>query len=172
MWRKVILVKYGSNLERWRFRTTYLKDLSIFWRGIVENSKDVNVSKRVGNEALCWRVGNGRTTMFWVDIWCGNCPLKLEFPRLFRLVRQKGSMVANYSRNNVFNRLKWSELFTRSLLEREEEILCRLEDRVNSIELVPGVEDRLCWCERVLERGDHLFFKCKFIEGFWYKIFN
>ncbi|MFQ6652469.1 hypothetical protein Gotur_024315 [Gossypium turneri] len=28
------------------------------------------------------------------------------------------------------------------------------------------------WCERVPERANHLFFKCKFIEGFWYKIFN
>ncbi|MFQ6627827.1 hypothetical protein Gotur_007672 [Gossypium turneri] len=24
-------------------------------------------------------------------------------------------------------------------------MLCRSEDKVNSIELVPGVEDRLCW---------------------------
>ncbi|MBA0669505.1 hypothetical protein Goklo_000047, partial [Gossypium klotzschianum] len=28
------------------------------------------------------------------------------------------------------------------------------------------------WCERVPERADHFFFNCKFIEGFWYKIFN
>ncbi|MBA0702123.1 hypothetical protein Goari_026919, partial [Gossypium aridum] len=28
------------------------------------------------------------------------------------------------------------------------------------------------WCERVPERADHFFFKCKFIEGFWYRIFN
>ncbi|MBA0729823.1 hypothetical protein Golax_022773 [Gossypium laxum] len=28
------------------------------------------------------------------------------------------------------------------------------------------------WCERIPERANHLFFKCKFIEGFWYKIFN
>ncbi|MFQ6627826.1 hypothetical protein Gotur_007672 [Gossypium turneri] len=111
-----------------------------------------------GNEAFCWRVGNGRTTMFWVDIWCGNCPLKLEFPRLFRLVRKKGGMVANYSRNNVFNRVKWSELFTRSLLEREEEMLCRSEDKVNSIELVPGVEDRLCWVHN--SNGEFTVRKC------------
>lgn len=28
------------------------------------------------------------------------------------------------------------------------------------------------WCDRELERSDHLFFKCKFVEGFWHKIFN
>ncbi|MBA0692832.1 hypothetical protein Goari_010363 [Gossypium aridum] len=81
--------------------------MSIVWRGVVENSKDANMSKRVGNEAFCWRVGNGRMTMFWVDIWCSNCPLKLEFLRLFRLARQKGGTVADYSRNNGFGRVKW-----------------------------------------------------------------
>ncbi|MFQ6647111.1 hypothetical protein Gotur_019248 [Gossypium turneri] len=28
------------------------------------------------------------------------------------------------------------------------------------------------WCERVPESASHLFFKCKFIEGFWIKNFN
>lgn len=221
--------------------------MSIVWRGIVENSKDAHVYKRVGTEAFCWQVGNGRTTTFWVDIWCSNYLPKLEFPRLFRLARQKGGTMVEYSRNNRFSRVKWNELFTRSLLEREEEMLRRLEDRVSSTELVLRVEDRLCWvhdsnreftvskcselliidgeddinfafdkiwklkvpprvrsflwmlaidrihtkeflikrgvkiqniligcpwCERVPEGANHLFFKCKFIEGFWYKIFN
>ncbi|MFQ6652468.1 hypothetical protein Gotur_024315 [Gossypium turneri] len=53
--------------------------------------------------------------------------------------------MADYSRNNRFSRVKWNELFTRSLLEREEEMLRRLEDRVSSTELVLRVEDLLCW---------------------------
>lgn len=28
------------------------------------------------------------------------------------------------------------------------------------------------WCDRDLEQSDHLFFKCKFMEFFWQKIFN
>ncbi|MBA0837580.1 hypothetical protein Goarm_009726 [Gossypium armourianum] len=27
-------------------------------------------------------------------------------------------------------------------------------------------------CDKELERVDHLFFKCKFVEGFWRRIFN
>ncbi|MBA0746327.1 hypothetical protein Gogos_008858 [Gossypium gossypioides] len=28
------------------------------------------------------------------------------------------------------------------------------------------------WCDKELERFDHLFFKCKFVKGFWRRIFN
>ncbi|MBA0659923.1 hypothetical protein Goklo_012001 [Gossypium klotzschianum] len=28
------------------------------------------------------------------------------------------------------------------------------------------------WCSKELERVDHLCFKCKFVEGFWRRIFN
>lgn len=43
LWNKVISAKYGSNVERWRFSTNRLKDLSKVWRGIVENSLDARV---------------------------------------------------------------------------------------------------------------------------------
>ncbi|KAA3481603.1 Electron transfer flavoprotein-ubiquinone oxidoreductase [Gossypium australe] len=45
LWRKVVLAKYGSNVQRWRFKTTYKKNMSAVWRGIVENAKDEKVSK-------------------------------------------------------------------------------------------------------------------------------
>ncbi|MBA0555439.1 hypothetical protein Golob_025618, partial [Gossypium lobatum] len=45
-------------------------------------------------------VGNGRMTVFWEDIWCCSRPLKMEFPRVFRLARRKKGMVADYSSNN------------------------------------------------------------------------
>ncbi|MBA0821396.1 hypothetical protein Goarm_018258 [Gossypium armourianum] len=28
------------------------------------------------------------------------------------------------------------------------------------------------WCDKELERVNHLFFKCKFVKGFWRRIFN
>ncbi|KAH1047038.1 hypothetical protein J1N35_037822 [Gossypium stocksii] len=47
-----------------------------YQRGIVENSKLDIVSKWVGTDSFSWRIGNSRTTLFWIDIWCGYCPLK------------------------------------------------------------------------------------------------
>ncbi|KAH1098163.1 hypothetical protein J1N35_015084 [Gossypium stocksii] len=54
-------------------------------------------------------------------------------------------MVADYSSNNGFSSVNWSEFFTRTLLDREVVMLRRFEDMVRSMELVPDVEDRLSW---------------------------
>lgn len=36
--------------------------------------------------SLCTRnIGNGASTQFWEDTWCGNQPLKLQFPRMYLL---------------------------------------------------------------------------------------
>lgn len=68
LWRKVILVKYGSSYHQWRFRVSKVKELSSIWRGIVENSKDESVDKWMGNKEFRWEVGNGKSTLFWVDL--------------------------------------------------------------------------------------------------------
>ncbi|MBA0692313.1 hypothetical protein Goari_009884, partial [Gossypium aridum] len=83
--------------------------------------------------------------MFWVDIWCGNSPLKLEFPRLFRLAKLKNGMVIDYSNNSGFSKVKWEDIFIRPLLDRELGILSRLTERVKSVVLVPDLEDSLNW---------------------------
>ncbi|KAG8479345.1 hypothetical protein CXB51_029147 [Gossypium anomalum] len=90
-------------------------------------------------------IGNGRMTLFWMDIWCGNRPLKHDFPRLFCLARQKESSIADFLRNPRFCRDEWNELFTRSLLGRVEVMLSRLVEKVSSTVLVLDVEDKLCW---------------------------
>lgn len=68
-------------------------------------------------------IGNGKSMMFWVDIWCGNSPLKLEFPILFRLAKLKNGMVFDYSNNSSFSKVKWEDLFIKPLLDRELGIL-------------------------------------------------
>ncbi|TYI38301.1 hypothetical protein ES332_A02G016800v1 [Gossypium tomentosum] len=215
MWRKVILAKYESKVQRWRFKTTHPKDMSTVWRGIVENAKDAVVSKWVGMDSFYWRIGNGRATLFWMDIWCDNQPLKHDFPRLFCLARQKESLVADFLRIFGFYRDDWNELFTRSLLGKEEVMLSELVERdklcwanyrngdfsvkkcsellimdggklkMLAINRIPTKEFLVkrgvnlqnisisCpWCKRDPESASHLFFKGKFIESFWIKIFN
>ncbi|KAK5832783.1 hypothetical protein PVK06_016586 [Gossypium arboreum] len=82
---------------------------------------------------------------FGVDIRYGNSPLKLEFPRLFRLAKLKNGMVIDYSNNSGFSKVKWEDLFIRPLLDRELRILSRLTERVKSVVLVPDLEDSLDW---------------------------
>jgi hypothetical protein len=35
------------------------------------------------------RIGDGMSTRFWRDVWLGDSPLCLKFPRLFSLSEQK-----------------------------------------------------------------------------------
>ncbi|MBA0764644.1 hypothetical protein Gotri_013970 [Gossypium trilobum] len=84
-------------------------------RGIVENVKDVIMPKWVGVESFYWQIGNGRTVLFGIDIWCGLC------------------------------RDDWNEFFTRSLLGREEVMRRELAKRVSGMVLISDMEDKLCW---------------------------
>ncbi|KAK5834294.1 hypothetical protein PVK06_018171 [Gossypium arboreum] len=95
LWKKIILAKYGPNVQQWPFKITYQKDMPTIQRDIVENAKDAKMSKWVGSESFCWKIGNGKSTLFWWDIWCGNQPLKLLFLRLFRLAKNKVSTIAD-----------------------------------------------------------------------------
>lgn len=39
------------------------------------------------------RVGNGRKVRFWHDVWLDECPLRIRFPRLFRICRKQDCSV-------------------------------------------------------------------------------
>ena len=40
-------------------------------------------------------VGNGISTRFWYDVWCGNQPLNVQFPRIFCLDLDKNCSIAS-----------------------------------------------------------------------------
>jgi hypothetical protein len=43
-----------------------------------------------------FEVGNGNCIRFWEDHWCGDRPLGEMFPMVYRVVRQKDVLVAEY----------------------------------------------------------------------------
>nr|GEX67182.1 hypothetical protein [Tanacetum cinerariifolium] len=50
----------------------------------------------VGLLSLCTRkLGNGESTRFWEDIWCGTNPLRLKFPRIYLLETDRNCLIAN-----------------------------------------------------------------------------
>ncbi|KAH1122977.1 hypothetical protein J1N35_006137 [Gossypium stocksii] len=70
MWSKLILAKYSTSVQQWRFSANKLKEMSTVWRGIVENSLNVRVARWMKDKDFVWKIGNGKSTLFWVDIWC------------------------------------------------------------------------------------------------------
>lgn len=55
-------------------------------------------------------VNNGQKIRFWEDVWVGEIPLKLEFPTLYQLCRDKNCLISNYWGGDG-----WKLVFTRPL---------------------------------------------------------
>nr|GEW58135.1 RNA-directed DNA polymerase, eukaryota, reverse transcriptase zinc-binding domain protein [Tanacetum cinerariifolium] len=65
------------------------------WSGILSLVKSIK-QKGIDLLSLCNRkLGNGGSTQFWNDIWCGHQALKNRFPRIYMLDNDKGCSVAN-----------------------------------------------------------------------------
>nr|GEW67336.1 hypothetical protein [Tanacetum cinerariifolium] len=61
--------------------------------------------------SICFcKIGNGDTTRFWEDIWCGNAPLRIQFPRVFYLDTDRNCSIANRVSSSNFN---WSNVLRR-----------------------------------------------------------
>ncbi|GJR52503.1 hypothetical protein Tco_1403024 [Tanacetum coccineum] len=65
------------------------------WNAIL-NSVAKLKDKGVDLLAACNRsIGDGTSTSFWNEIWCGDHPLKASFPRIYALDTDKECMVAH-----------------------------------------------------------------------------
>lgn len=110
---------------------------SQFWKGILK-------TKEILKWGLKAHVKNGQKTRFWEDVWIREIPLKLEYPRLYALCKDKGCLVADYWENDG-----WKIEFNRPLGERDmsdwESLICILDD----IPLREG-DDQFTW---VLEKS-------------------
>ncbi|TYG85797.1 hypothetical protein ES288_A13G084000v1 [Gossypium darwinii] len=104
LWRKLIAAKYGNPVQ--------------FWKCIVENAKDSTVARWTGIESFRW-----------LDVWCRDRPLRVEFQRLFHLVLNKKGKVIDFSTSN----------------EREVQMVSSLKEAMSCRILFPEVEDRLLW---------------------------
>ncbi|MCI11917.1 TIR-NBS-LRR type disease resistance protein, partial [Trifolium medium] len=45
------------------------------------------------SEGIGKKVGNGSLTSFWLDLWFGGTPLRVQHPRLFQVSQQRNSKV-------------------------------------------------------------------------------
>lgn len=62
-----------------------------------ENSMAIEVlrKKYLGDKSFCQTNKRG-CSQFWHAVWLDGCPLKLRFPRLFRICRQQDWSVADF----------------------------------------------------------------------------
>jgi hypothetical protein len=53
--------------------------------------------------ATSYEIGDGRKTLFWHDVWFGNCPLRIMFPALFECCEQLDISVNEALRDGGLN---------------------------------------------------------------------
>jgi hypothetical protein len=64
---------------------------SMWWRELCLIDKDSDwFSNAIGK-----KVGNGKMTSFWNELWIGEQTLRQRFPRLFGISMQRDDMIGN-----------------------------------------------------------------------------
>jgi len=95
-------------------------------------------------DAVKWKVGDGREISFWEDSWLNCDALKRGFPRLFSLSLVKDAKVTQLVvwSNGVW---VWFLDWKRSFFEWEKPSECRLLRNLHRAGLVLGEKDRWLW---------------------------
>ena len=94
LWVKLIKSCHGIEGRFLNGGTTPPK--SGVWTGIVKASMELHRRDLIPNSAFRRKVGNGRNTRFWKDMWCGEGTLEATFPRLFALASNRNAFISDY----------------------------------------------------------------------------
>jgi hypothetical protein len=89
-------------------------------------------------------VGEGNWVRFWHDRWCGETKLKEDFPVLYSIARDKDASVAA---NVEFlgGAFQWNVIFGREIHDWEVEIVTSFYQRLQSVSIRMGCQDKLWW---------------------------
>jgi hypothetical protein len=86
--------------------------------------------------------GVGSRIRFWDDVWCGDRPLKVAFPKPFNIASFKEASIAdNVERSN--GAIQWNIQFTRLIHDWEVEVLASFYWCLHSCKLREDGEDKL-----------------------------
>ena len=88
-------------------------------------------------------VGDRIKIRFWEDLWCGDQPFYLQFPRLFKVTTTKNLLISTILGNNIS--LSWDFTFHCNLFDVEFVDLERLLFLLSSVHLSPSVLYAKIW---------------------------
>ncbi|KAK8676714.1 hypothetical protein V6N13_142284 [Hibiscus sabdariffa] len=145
LWRRVIKFKYGETDVHWISNNNEPRNISQIWKGITRNLYGSDVSRWFSQTDICWKLGNGQSILFWEDLWCDVAPLRISFPRLYRLVKAKGQTIAAVVGVGDFSNIVWDSVFSRKLLEREQKFLSSIKECLATKNLDYNSSDKIIW---------------------------
>jgi hypothetical protein len=135
----VVDSKYGSQWGGWcshRVQVPYVVGL---W-------KFIQIDWDSFSRHLAFTVGDGSRIRikFWHDSWCGDQPLREQFPELFHLARVPEASVADHLQY-LCSSHHWDIDFSRSVQDWELEEVAAFMELLYSCPIRRGSLDSLCW---------------------------
>jgi hypothetical protein len=115
---------------------------SLWWKDLCDLDDWGDNSNWLGDVVLR-SLGNDRHTRFWRDVWIGDAPLSLLFPRLFSISLQKEASVEELLKVEDGRRW-WDFHWRRNLFQWEVERVDLLIDRLVNVSLISR-EDGWRW---------------------------
>lgn len=93
---------------------------------------------------IAFKVGNGAWKKFWVDTWCGDTPLNIQFPELYRIAQDKEANVADHM-EQYHGTFQWQVNFVQAAHDWELESFSAFFELLYLAKVSGQGEDRLCW---------------------------
>ena len=137
LWRKVVIVKYGSMEGRWTSKVPTGAYGVGLWK-YIHNGWD-NFSR-----LLKFEVGDGSRIRFWDDVWCMDGTLKDAFPDLYCLARVQAAFVGdNFQYQGGF--VHWEVTFSHLAQDWELKSFSSFLELLYSTTVKGSGEDKVCW---------------------------
>ncbi|GKV19246.1 hypothetical protein SLEP1_g29532 [Rubroshorea leprosula] len=132
-------------LGKWKWRV--LREKEVLWRRVIYELYGIDGGRGWGRwlrEGFVKRVGEGKDTFFWDDMWVGDVNLKENFPRLYSITTNKNVKVAELGEwcEGVW---VWKWNWRRDLFAWELDLLQELEDTIRPVSINRGTEDVWIW---------------------------
>jgi hypothetical protein len=137
LWRLVVETKYDSTRGGWCSKEVMGTFGVGVWKHIRRGWDKFSTFVR-------FEVGVGSKVSFWHDIWCGDRPLKISYPDLFSIAQRKDAWVADNMQYQD-GITQWNVIFTRPVQDWELEMVLSFFERLYSLQLRHGEEDRIGW---------------------------
>ncbi|RVW91093.1 hypothetical protein CK203_039951 [Vitis vinifera] len=136
LWHQVILSIYESHSNGWDANTVVRWSHRCPWKAIAQVFQDFSKFTR-------FMVGDRKRIRFWEDLWWGDQPLGVRYPRLLRVVTDKNIPISSILRST--RPFSWNFNFRRNLSDSEIEDLESLMRSLDHLHLSPSVPDMRSW---------------------------
>ncbi|RVW90264.1 hypothetical protein CK203_036717 [Vitis vinifera] len=173
-----ISLRYLALLGKWLWR--YPRESTTLWHQVILSIYETDSNGWDANTLVRWRWGKNSLLGRFV---AGDQPLKSQYPRLFRVVMDKNSLISSIL--GSARPFSWNFSFRRNLSDSEIEDLECLMRSLDSLSQVPDLSPcfptKFVWNSQVPclvsgtqeeESADHLFLHCSLSMGLWHRLFQ